>query len=131
MSHGLKSQSCGLTVLRIVVGIVFAMHGYQKVHVFHMQGVTGMLSHLGIPLPGAFAVILTVVELLGGILLITGLATRIPAVLLSIDMLVALITVHMKNGFFAPGGIEFPLTLLAALICLTISGGGMFSRKGL
>jgi putative oxidoreductase len=131
VSHGLKSQSCGLTVLRIVVGIVFAMHGYQKVHVFHMQGVTGMLSHLGIPLPGAFAVILTVVELLGGILLITGLATRIPAVLLSIDMLVALITVHMKNGFFAPGGIEFPLTLLAALICLTISGGGMFSRKGL
>ena len=131
MSDGLKLQACGLTVLRIVVGIVFAMHGYQKVHVFHLQGVTGMLSHLGIPLPAVFAVILTVVELVGGILLITGLATRIPAVLLAIDMLVALITVHMKHGFFAQtGGIELPLTLLGAVICLAISGGGAFSRKG-
>ena len=47
-----------------------------------------------------------------------------------VDMLVALITVHMKDGFFVPSGIEFPLTLLAALICLAISGGGSFSRKG-
>ena len=132
MSDGLKLQSCGLTVLRIVVGIVFVMHGYQKVHVFHMQGVTGMLSHLGIPLPAVFAVILTTVELLGGILLITGLATRIPSVLLAIDMLVAIVTFHMKNGFFAQtNGIELPLTLLGALVCLAISGGGAFSRKGL
>jgi len=130
MSDGLKSQSCGLTVLRIVVGIVFAMHGYQKIHVFHLQGVTGMLSHLGIPLPAVFAVILIVVELLGGLLLITGLATRIPSVLLAIDMLVAIITVHMKHGFFAPAGIELPLTLLGSVICLAISGGGAFSRKG-
>jgi putative oxidoreductase len=130
MSDGPKLQSCGLTVLRIVVGIVFAMHGYQKVHVFHMQGVTGMLSHLGIPLPAVFAVILTVVELVGGILLITGLATRIPAALLAIDMLVAIITVHMKHGFFAPGGIELPLTLLGGVTCLAISGGGSFSQKG-
>src|SRR5260370_39813283 len=97
MSDGLKLQSCGLTVLRIVVGIVFAMHGYQKVHVFHLQGVTGMLSHLGIPLPAVFAVILIAVELVGGILLITCLATRIPASLLAIDMLVALLTCHMKH----------------------------------
>jgi putative oxidoreductase len=131
MSDGLKLQSCGLTVLRIVVGIVFAMHGWQKIHVFHLQGVTGMLSHLGIPLPSVFAVILIAVEFLGGILLITGLATRIPAVLLAIDMLVALITVHMKHGFFVQtGGIELPLTLLGAVICLAISGGGSFSRKG-
>jgi putative oxidoreductase len=132
MSDGLKWQSCGLTVLRIVVGIVFAMHGYQKIHVFHLQGVAGMLSHLGIPLPTVFAAILITVELVGGILLITGLATRIPAVLLAVDMLVALITVHMKHGFFAQtGGIELPLTLLGTVICLAISGGGAFSRKGL
>ncbi len=130
MIGGSKMQSCGLTVLRIVVGVVFTMHGWQKIHVFHLQGVTGMLSHLGIPLPAVFAVILTAVEFLGGILLITGLATRIPSVLLAIDMLVAIITVHMKHGFFAPTGIELPLTLLGAVICLAISGGGSFSRKG-
>ena len=130
MADGSKWQSCGLAVLRIVVGVVFAMHGWQKIHVFHLAGVAGMLFHLGIPLPTIFAVILITVEFLGGLLLITGLATRGPSVLLSVDMLVALITVHMKNGFFVPGGIEFPLTLLAALICLAISGGGSFSRKG-
>jgi putative oxidoreductase len=130
MSNGLKAESCGLAVLRIVVGVVFAMHGWQKIHVFHLAGVTGLLSHLGIPMPGVFAVILTTVEFLGGILLITGLATRGPAVLLAVDMLVAIITVHMKNGFFAPAGIELPFTLLGAVICLAIAGGGSFSRKG-
>lgn len=131
MADGTKWQPCGLAVLRIVVGVVFAMHAWQKIHVFHLQGVTGMLSHLGIPLPMVFAVILMAVESLGGILLITGLATRIPAVLLAIDMLVAIITVHMHHGFFAQtNGIELPLTLLGALICLALSGGGSFSRKG-
>ena len=130
MIGGSKLESCGLAVLRIVVGVVFAMHGWQKIHVFHLQGVTGMLSHLGFPMPTIFAVILTAVEFLGGILLITGLATRVPAVLLAIEMLVAFITVHMKHGFFAPAGIELPFTLLGAVICLAISGGGSFSRKG-
>jgi putative oxidoreductase len=130
MADGSKWQSCGLTVLRIVVGVVFAMHGWQKIHVFHLAGVTGMLSHLGVPMPTVFAVILITVEFLGGILLITGLATRGPAVLLALDMIVAITTVHMKNGFFSPGGFEFPLTLLAALICLAMAGGGSFSRKG-
>ena len=130
MADGSKWQSCGLAVLRIVVGVVFAMHGWQKIHLFHLAGVSGMLSHLGFPLPTIFAVILITVEFLGGILLITGLATRGPAVLLAVDMLVAITAVHMKNGFFSPGGYEFPLTLLGALICLAISGGGCFSRKG-
>jgi len=130
MADGTKWQPCGLAVLRIVVGVVFAMHGWQKIHVFHLAGVSGTLEHLGIPLPTIFAVILTTVEFLGGILLITGLATRGPAVLLAVDMLVAIITVHMKHGFFVPNGIELPFTLLGAVICLAISGGGSFSRKG-
>lgn len=130
MADGSKMQSCGLTVLRIVVGVVFAMHGWQKIHVFHLAGVSGMLSHLGIPMPTIFAVILITVEFLGGILLITGLATRGPAVLLAVDMLVAIITTHMRHGFFVPNGIELPFTLLGAVICLAISGGGSFSRKG-
>jgi putative oxidoreductase len=117
MADGSKWHSCGLSVLRIVVGVVFALHGWQKIHVLHLATVS--------------AVVLITVEFLGGILLITGLATRGPAVLLAVDMIVAIITVHMKHGFFAQnGGYEFPLTLLAALICLAISGGGSFSRKG-
>jgi putative oxidoreductase len=80
-------------------------------------------------MPGFFAVVVTLVELVGGILLLTGLATRVAAALLAIDMLVAILAVHLKNGFFNPMGVEFPLTLLAALVCLSVAGGGAFSLK--
>jgi len=123
-----KMQAGGLTVLRVVVGIVFLMHGYQKLFTMHIHGVAGFFSHLGIPLPAFAAIVVTLVEFVGGILLITGIATRIPAVLLSVDMLVAISTVHIKNGFFSPG-VEFPLTLLAAAICLALAGGGAASLE--
>ena len=126
-----KSQSLGIAVLRIVVGIVFLAHGYQKVFKFGFHGIAGMLGHMGIPLPAVAAVVLMIVEFVGGILLVTGLATRLPAALLAIDMLVAISAVHAKNGFFNPGGVEFPLTLLAACICLALSGGGAASLKRL
>ena len=126
-----KFQSLGLAVLRIVVGIVFFAHGYQKVFTFGFQGVTGMFGHMGFPLPAVSAVVVILVEFVGGILLITGLATRLPAALLAIDMLVAILAVHIKHGFFNPMGVEFPLALLAACICLALSGGGAASLKRL
>ena len=126
-----KHQSLGLAVLRIVVGIVFLAHGYQKLFKFGFHGVAGMLGHMGVPIPAVFAVILTLVEFVGGILLITGLATRIPALLLAIDMIVAILLVHAKNGFFNPTGFEFPLVLLAGTICLVLAGGGAASLEKL
>jgi putative oxidoreductase len=126
-----KSQSLGIAALRIVVGIVFLAHGYQKVFKFGFHGVEGMFGHMGIPLPAVAAIVVMLVEFVGGILLVTGLATRLPAALLAIDMLVAVLLVHAKNGFFNPGGVEFPITLLAACICLALSGGGAASLKRL
>jgi len=126
-----KSQSLGLAVLRIVVGIVFFAHGYQKVFTYGFHGVTGMFGHIGIPLPAVSALAVMVVEFVGGILLITGLATRVPAALLAIEMLVVIFAIHIKHGFFNPMGVEFPLTLLAACICLALSGGGAASLKRL
>ncbi len=123
-------QSCGLTVLRITVGIVFLFHGYQKL--FHMgfHGVAGMFGHMGIPLPFVSAVLVTLVEFVGGILLIAGLGTRLAAAALAVDMAVAIVLVHLKHGFGAQnGGFEFPLTLLAATLCLAMSGGGMLSLR--
>lgn len=123
------TQSIGLTVLRVVMGIVFLAHGYQKLFTFGFHGVAGMLGHMGIPLPAIFAVMVTLVEFLGGILLILGVATRIAAALIAIDMLVAILAVHLKKGFFNSGGIEFSLTLFAAAVCLVIEGGGALSLK--
>jgi putative oxidoreductase len=66
-------------------------------------------------------------ELLGAILLLLGFLTRVGAFLLFCVMLTAVVGVHWKNGFFAPGGIEYPMTLAAISLALLISGGGAAS----
>src|SRR5215469_10830938 len=70
-----KNSGWGLTILRVVVGIVFVMHGGQKIFVIGIQHVAGMFAHLGIPEPLVSAVVVSLVEFLGGIALIVGLAT--------------------------------------------------------
>jgi putative oxidoreductase len=118
--------SWGTAVLRLVVGVVFAAHGWQKVHM-GIHGVAGFLGMLGIPAPVVAATVLISVELLGGIALIVGFGTRWVAILLAFDMAVAILAVHLKNGFFLPQGFEFALTLLAASICLALTGSGAAS----
>lgn len=118
----------GLVILRVVVGIVFAMHGWQKLTEMGLGGVSGFFGSLGIPAPMLMAVIVIFVELVGGIALILGVGTRIAAALLAITMVVAILTVHMPNGFFASnGGYELPLALLGATLFLALIGPGSMS----
>lgn len=130
MSNGSKHAACGITILRVVVGIVFLMHGWQKLFVLHFAGVAGFLGQLGVPAASVMAVVITLVEFLGGIALILGLFTRWAAWLLAIDMVFAILLVHFKKGFFLPG-VEFALTLLAANIALALNGPGSASIDGL
>ena len=126
MTNGSDLRSWGITLLRVVVGVVFVMHGGQKFFMgFH--NVAEFLASLRIPAPQAAAVLLTLLEFFGGIALILGLFTRIVALLLAFDMAVAVLLVHLKKGFFGPAGFEFPLTLLAATLCLACSGSGVAS----
>src|SRR2546427_9019507 len=90
MANG-SNQQWGLTVLRVIVGIVFLVHGAQKLFVFGFHGVAGMLGGMGIRVPAVSAVILTLVEFLGGIALILGVVTRWAAALIVIDMMVAVL----------------------------------------
>ena len=129
MASGSSLQSCGLTILRITVGIVFLVNGYQKLFKVGFHGVAGMFAHSGIPLPLVSAVIVTLVEFVGGIMLIAGIGTRVAAALNAVDMTVAVLVVHLRHGFFGPMGFELPLVLLAATLCLALSGGGMLALK--
>jgi putative oxidoreductase len=126
----MKNSSWGLTVLRLIVGIVFLMHGGQKLFVIGFGGVAGYLGGLGIPLPAVSAVVLTLAELLGGAALLLGLGTRSAALALAVDMFVAVLAVKLKGGFFAPAGVEYELTMLAACICLALAGPGAASLEG-
>ena len=117
-------QRWGITAIRVVVGIVFLMHGGQKLFIWGFSDVAAFLGQLGIPAPMLASIIVTLVELLGGLALFLGLFTRWVAILLAIDMAVAILTVHLPNGFFLPEGFEYPLTLLAANVSLALLGSG-------
>jgi len=120
-----RTQGWGITVLRVVIGIVFLVHGAQKLFGFGFDGVAGGFERLGIPLPLFFAVVVTLVEFLGGAALILGLFTRLVSIPLVVDMLVATVLVHLPNGFFSMnGGYEYTLVLIAATVTLTLAGSG-------
>lgn len=116
--------------LRVVVGLVFVVHGGQKLFAFGLAGTAGFLGSLGIPLPTVAAVALIAVELLGGLALLVGAFTRVAALLLAADMLGAALLVHLPKGFFLPDGVEFVLTLLGGTLTLAGTGPGMLSVDG-
>src|SRR5438445_4942766 len=117
----------GLVPLRLVVGLVFVVHGAQKLFVFGLGGAAGFMATVGIPLPSVAAVVVTAVEILGGLALVLGLGTRVAAALLAFEMLVAILTVRLKMGFV--GGYEFELTLFAASLSLALLAAGPLTVK--
>lgn len=125
---GSKWGDWGILILRVALGLVFFMHGYQKVFQMGIEGVTGFLAGLGFPLAGMFAYILAYGELVFGAMMIIGLLTHWVAKYHIIVAVVALFTVHISNGFFVSGGgFEFILLILAASISILVTGGGKYS----
>ena len=122
-----QRMALGLTILRIVVGIVFIAHGAQKLFVFGIGGVTAGFAQMHIPLPMIAAPGVAILEFVGGIALAIGLFTRVVALLLAIEMVGAILFVHGRNGFFLPMGFEFALTLLGACVALVVAGAGEYS----
>ena len=114
----------GLLPLRAVVGAVFIAHGWLKLSSFGVPGTAQFMGGLGIPLPQVAAVGIITLEIIGGIALILGGATRIVAPLLAADMIGAIYFAKRDAGFFSPKGWEFELTLCIACITLALVGAG-------
>jgi len=83
---------------------------------------------MGIPFPTLNAYMAATTEISGVILLTLGLATRLISIPLMVTMIVAIVTVHLGNGFEAGNnGFEIPLYYLLMLFALLVNGAGKFS----
>lgn len=117
-----------LTVLRVIVGFVFAAHGWQKINEFTIAGTQAAFTKMGVPAAELVAPIVAILELAGGIALIAGILVRVFAGLLALDMLGALFLVHAPAGVFVSnGGYELVLLLAGGAIALALTGAGSFS----
>jgi putative oxidoreductase len=125
------NADAGLLLLRLALGIVFVMHGWQKATEFGLSGLSGSLASLGIPFPSVNAALLIATELGGGLAMLAGVFARFAGVALAFAMTVATITVHLPNGFFLPNGYEFTLTLFFASLAIAAAGAGKYSADAL
>ena len=86
MSRFCSKPSLGLLIIRIAVGAVFLAHGWMKIG--NVEMVSGMLGHMGVVAPGVFGPFIAWLEVIGGLMLIFGVLTRVAGVALGIEMLV-------------------------------------------
>src|ERR1700720_3529070 len=116
-------QPVGLLLLRLVLGIIFIWHGYPKLtHPNVMQSF--FVQHR---LPGYFVTVAGVLEVFGGGVILFGFLTRIAALLLAMEMAVAIWKVHSAGGYMAVHNYEFPLVLATACFALATVGAGRAS----
>ncbi|MEN8145962.1 MAG: DoxX family protein [Gemmatimonadota bacterium] len=129
------SAGTGLLVLRVAVGLVFLMHGWTKMFGMQISFVQEMLAMVGWVLPAWLLSVVAWLELVGGLALVSGIFTRPFALLLGVEMIVAVILFHARQGFFIASvpnaplayGFEYHITLIAGLACLALAGPGAWS----
>ena len=122
----------GLSVIRILVGIIFMAHGAQKLFGlfggYGLEGTGQWMESIGLA-PGYLMALLSgSAELFGGLALVIGLLARPAALALTVTLVVAIFSVHIGNGLFmSNNGYEFALALLAGTVAVMIEGAGRFS----
>jgi len=109
--------------IRIMAGVAFILHGMPKFN--DLLGTQGFFASVGIP--ADLALLIGLLEVIGGILLIVGLVTRVAAILFAVEMMCAILIVKAGNSFMGQGGFEVDLLLMSISISLAISGPGRLS----
>ena len=112
----MNKQEIGKVILRVILGITFFIHGLAKFQ-GGISNTVGYFDSLGIP--GFIAYAVAAIELIGGIALILGFATKIIAILFTLIMLGAIVTAKFSLGFLGDGqmaGYELELVLLGVSV---------------
>lgn len=122
----------GLFTLRVALGLIFLLHGWEKLFGGGLSFVSQMLEMVGWAFPSWLLIAVALAELLGGLALILGLGARPAALVLAAEMVVVVVLFHARQGFFidtvpsAPlaYGFEFHLALVGGLVCTALAGPG-------
>ncbi len=130
--HG--KEEIGILILRLVVGLTFMAHGSQKLFGMFggpgIQGTAKMFSMIHIEPSLPMAILSGCGEFFGGSALVLGLFTRYAAIVLIINMIVAIATVHWPKGFWVfNGGYEYNIVLISTFIYLFFNGPGKYSLE--
>src|SRR5215212_1970646 len=126
-----RFDTAGLLVLRVILGVIMAAHGLQKIQRGPAEFGRTALDSLGVPAPEVVGYVVTFAELGGGLLLILGLLTRLAALILTVDLVVAIVLVKVRVGLIAEegagAGAELDLALIAGFGALLLMGAGALS----
>ncbi|MBI2584479.1 MAG: DoxX family protein [Rhodospirillales bacterium] len=117
-------------LIRVTAGLMLVPHGYDKWANRSFDQMAAGFAKMGLEPAYALVVYIALLEFVGGLMLACGLFTRLVAVLVAGFMAVAVVQVHLANGFFwnnARGGFEYPLFWGLVCIALAIRGGGPLS----
>lgn len=123
-----NSSDLAALILRVSTGGLFLIHGLTKLFVFTPAGTAGYFQSLG--LPGALGYLTMAVEILGGLALILGVATRAVSLVMALVLLGAAWFGHVANGFGfgnPGGGWEYPVFWAIVMVALAALGGGRFA----
>jgi putative oxidoreductase len=124
-----KTAPYAAFILRLALGTMFIAHGLMKVFVFTLPGTAQFFASAGFP--GWTAYPVTALEIVGGLLLVAGVYSRVVAAGL-IPVLIGAATVHLGNGwvFSAPnGGWEYPVFLIVIAAVVALLGDGAWALK--
>jgi len=130
-------QRLGLLVLRLSLGLIFVLHGWMNIVGGQESFLREMLAMVGWSAPDLLVWMITGMELLGGLALMLGIFTREAALLLAVEMVVAVALFHARQGFFIVAvpnvplayGFEYHLALVGGLVCLALAGPGAFALR--
>jgi putative oxidoreductase len=117
------NHDLALLILRVALAAVLLYHGIPKL--MNFGATVTAFQGMGLPAPSITAAIAVLAEVVGGLLILLGIAVDLAGLLVVLEMLGAIFLVHWSNGFdFTKGGWEHPFTVLAMALAVAFAGPG-------